>query len=536
MAFSLIALDSFFACSLLVLVSTWLRLQTTKARRGLPLPPGPPGWPIVGNLFDMPRSNEWLAYHRWGVKYGSELVCLSAIGVNTVIVNSARAAHELFVKRSATYSERPALTAIKYLGIDTWDLAFLGYTTEWRLQRKLFHEHFKPSFLAKYGPHQEKIVHDFLRTLIADPTCTEDMQRFKASIRHATGRIIMHIAYGTDIQDQDDPYLLMLEKAVLSINAAIGFSGIILDLVPFLQKMPSWFPGAGFKNYAARMRPEVGEVVMDKPWDEFTANIDVGDKDSKKASVAGQLLEKHGADPALLSTIKAIPGVMYVAGADTTVCALTWFFLAMILHPDAQRKAQEELESILSGALPTLADRDRLPYTNAVVKEVFRWHPVGPLGLAHATSSDDVYEGMFIPAGSIVIGNVWAILHDPTLFPDPEAFEPSHFISTENGGTYPIDLCTAGEPPFPEVAFGFGRRICPGKVLAMNSVWLIAASVLSMFNIGPAKDVDGEDVPVAETCLSGVVSFPGPYRCAITPRSRKAWETIMATATASSDK
>ena len=137
---------------------------------------------------------------------------------------------------------------------------------------------------------------------------------------------------------------------------------------------------------------------------------------------------------------------------------------------------------------------------------------------------------MFIPAGATVIGNVWAILHDASLFPSPEAFEPAHFISTDNGGSYPIDACIKGEPPFPEAAFGFGRRICLGRLLAKKSVWLAASSVLSMFDISPAKDENGEDVPIVQTWSSGIVGYPGPFECVIKPRSEKMRELVLATA------
>lgn len=80
----------------------------------------------------------------------------------------------------------------------------------------------------------------------------------------------------------------------------------------------------------------------------------------------------------------------------------------MALHPHVQKKAQAELDAVVgAGRLPTHADRECLPYMNAVVKEVLRWHPVGPLGVAHASTADDVYNGYLIPDKSIVMVNVW---------------------------------------------------------------------------------------------------------------------------------
>lgn len=128
-----------------------------------------------------------------------------------------------------------------------------------------------------------------------------------------------------------------------------------------------------------------------------------------------------------------------------------------------------------------------------------------------------------------MIGNVWSILHDPELYPDPEAFDPGHFLTVDDGGTYPKDACKNGEPPFPDAAFGFGRRMCPGRALARTSIWLTVASVLSAFDITLAKDENGNDVPIVETWSSGMIGYPGPYKCDIRPRGQKAKEKVMAT-------
>jgi cytochrome P450 len=86
------------------------------------------------------------------------------------------------------------------------------------------------------------------------------------------------------------------------------------------------------------------------------------------------------------------------------------FFLAMTLFPDVQRQAQEEIDRVLGpDRLPKVADRARLPYIDAVVKEVLRWHPVAPMGIPHASSEDDTWEGHFIPKGSLLMPNIWYV-------------------------------------------------------------------------------------------------------------------------------
>jgi cytochrome P450 len=80
----------------------------------------------------------------------------------------------------------------------------------------------------------------------------------------------------------------------------------------------------------------------------------------------------------------------------------------MALNPDVQHNAQDEIDRVIGpGRLPTIADRDRMPYVNAVVKEVFRWHPALPMGIPHMSTVDDIYDGYYIPKGSILMPNIW---------------------------------------------------------------------------------------------------------------------------------
>jgi len=212
--------------------------------------------------------------------------------------------------------------------------------------------------------------------------------------------------------------------------------------------------------------------------------------------------------------IKDSAAVAYAAGADTTVSTLTTFILAMTLHPEAQKRAQAELDNILGDRLPTFADKDALPYVTAVMKEVLRWIPVLPLAVPHRTVNSDQYKGYYIPAGASVLGNTWAILHDETVFVEPESFKPERFI--DNNLPDPAD----------SGVFGFGRRACAGKSMALDTVWIAIASVLSVYNISKAVDDRGNIVTPEIKLKPGTVCHPAPFRCRIEPRSRAALALI----------
>ena len=83
----------------------------------------------------------------------------------------------------------------------------------------------------------------------------------------------------------------------------------------------------------------------------------------------------------------------------------------MVLNPDVQRKAQEELDQVIGRErLPDFSDKGNLPYVEAIYKEVLRWFPNAPLSVPHTVSTDDEYRGMKIPKGAVVYPNVWLVV------------------------------------------------------------------------------------------------------------------------------
>lgn len=127
-----------------------------------------------------------------------------------------------------------------------------------------------------------------------------------------------------------------------------------------------------------------------------------------KTSFLSQAIEKIGSDPEMERVHKWSASSMYLGGADTTVSSLMTFFLAMTLFPEVQKKAQEELDRVIGGnRLPVTADREKLPYIEAVMKETHRWHPVAPMALPHCSTKEDVIRGYRIPKGALLLPNNW---------------------------------------------------------------------------------------------------------------------------------
>ncbi|KAL0960726.1 hypothetical protein HGRIS_005751 [Hohenbuehelia grisea] len=122
----------------------------------------------------------------------------------------------------------------------------------------------------------------------------------------------------------------------------------------------------------------------------------------------------------------------------------------MTMHPGVLKKAQVEIDTHLRNErLPTFDDREHLPYFEAVLLEVLRLHVILPTALPHVTSADDVYDGYFIPRGSIILANVWNYLRNENTYDSPMDFHPERFLS-QDGRTKEKDPR--------DYMFGFGRR------------------------------------------------------------------------------
>jgi cytochrome P450 len=166
----------------------------------------------------------------------------------------------------------------------------------------------------------------------------------------------------------------------------------------------------------------------------------------------------------------------------------------MIAFPEVQRRAQAELDTVVGrDRLPTFDDAPHLPYVRAVIEEVLRWRPSTPLGVPHAATEDDWYEGMFIPKGTICIPNVWHCNRDHTVFgEDADKFRPERHMDEHgqllSGSTETIQ---AGH-----VTFGFGRRICVGKHLAKDTLFISTARILWAAILQGARDENGNEVPL----------------------------------------
>ncbi|KAK7047412.1 hypothetical protein VNI00_006643 [Paramarasmius palmivorus] len=308
-------------------------------------------------------------------------------------------------------------------------------------------------------------------------------------MRHMAGSIILSITYGITIKssEQGEPAIDTADRALHGFVAAGVPGSFLVDYIPSLQHVPSWFPGAGWKRKAIKWG-EDADQMLNEPFEVVKKNMAKG---TQKPCFVSYCLEKEKADPDYEQVVKEAAGAMYLAGTDTSVCCLHSFFLAIKNHPSVLRRAQEELDRVVGDErLPDARDlvvgKDgdgdvKLPYVWAILNEVMRWQPVNPMGLAHLVTEEDTYRGYRIPKDSVVLGNAWALLHDETLYgAHPDSFIPERWLTSDGR------LNT--EIPEPMIFWGSGRRICPGRQFAFSSMFNVIACVMHCFDVTAPTD------------------------------------------------
>lgn len=485
------------------------RLLSSK-KSPLPLPPGPPPRPLIGNLLDMPSEKEWHTFTKWGELYG-DICSVNVMGQNIIILNSARKAVEMLDKHGAIYSDRPIIPMGGELVGWKNTLVLVPYGDRFRNYRRLAHQLFGNAQLMKgFHPIEELETHRFIKNLLARP------DDFAEHVRRCAGGIILRISHGYELKEGKDPFVALADVATEEFSASTSPAGFMVNMIPALANLPDWLPGTGFKQTAKKWNNDLAQTV-EQPYKFVKDQVAAGT--APMSFVSSQLYDKKLTEEEEFD-VKWSATSLYTGGADTTVATIHAFFKALALHPEVQVKAREELDRVVGkDRLPNFEDRDNLPYINAVAQEALRWHSVTPTGVPHRVSDDNVFEGYFIPKGTLVIPNIWGMAHDSSIYPEPMKFNPDRFLDTPTH---------KAEPDPRELAFGFGRRICPGRVLADASVFISCASILHCFDIKPYSEKDGVPLPMDTEQMTGTISHPSPFKCSIVPRSERAISLIQA--------
>ncbi|KAL6878524.1 hypothetical protein ACP4OV_012694 [Aristida adscensionis] len=465
-------------------------------------PPPPPGVPGAVTAFSGPTAHRALSAMTRSLPGGSALACFS-VGLTRFVVSSRPdTARELL--GSAAFADRPIKDAARGLLFHR-AMGFAPSGDYWRALRRISSSYlFSPRSVASSAPHRlaigERMLANVSSSLSApgDGGGTVSMRRVlhAASLDH-----IMATVFGARY-DATTPEGVELEEMVKEGYDLLGMFNWG-DHLPLLK----WLDLQGVRRRCRALVSRV-DVFVGRIIQEHRQKKRGGNGDESAGDFVDVLLGLQGEEKLSDSDMIAVLWEMIFRGTDTVAILLEWVMARMVLHPEVQAKAQEEIDGVGDGGGHAVTDADvlRLPYLQSIVKETLRMHPPGPLlSWARLALHDVNVGGHLVPAGTTAMVNMWAIAHDPAIWPEPGAFRPERF-QEEEVSVLGSDLRLA--------PFGAGRRVCPGKTMALATVHLWLAQLLQRFEWAPA---DG-GVDLSER-LNMSLEMEKPLVCRATARA-----------------
>ncbi|CAK7234014.1 hypothetical protein SBRCBS47491_008806 [Sporothrix bragantina] len=479
------------------------------------LPPGPKPLPFLGNILDFPPKDvpefqHWLKHKD---QYGG-ISSVTVMGMTLVLIHDKTAVQHLLEKTASKTSGRPMMTfANKLCGYESIVLCH-GYNDTFKHYRKLLHHELgTKATAAKFQEAQGVEAKKQLVRILDHP------QKLLEHFQTTASATVLGMAYGYTVEPQGaDMLVTLIDQMMTEFSLAAAPMAWMVDIIPALQHIPEWFPGATFQKTAKKWRQSILNAAY-VPYRFVQRQMAAG---VQQPSYVSRLVEQCKTESSSGSldrddehAIVWTAASLYGAAADTTVIILTTFTLAMTMFPEVQKLAQAEINRVVGfDRLPGIEDREKLPYVNALIKETLRWWPIAPMGFPHTADDDIEYNGVFIPKGAYLLPGVWWFLHDPAVYANPEIFDPQRFLPPRSEPDPTID------------AFGYGRRICPGRFFADTSLYLNVVQLLAIFDIQKAVDTQGRPVDVNVMPKPGILSYPTSFAFTVVPRSKKTVQII----------
>ncbi|XP_070288767.1 cytochrome P450 2C19-like [Myotis yumanensis] len=478
--------------SCLLLLSLWI--QSSGRRK---LPPGPTPLPIIGNLLQLDVKNISKSLSNLSKVYGPVFTVYFGMKP-TVVLHGYEAIKEALIDRGEEFAGRGSFPVFEKVSQGFGILFSSG--KRWKEIRR-----FSLMTLRNLGVGKRNIedrVQEEARCLV------EELRKTNASpcdptfiLGCAPCNVICSIIFQKRFDYKDKVFLNIMER--FNENVKI-LSSPWIQIYNNCPALLDYFPGSQnkvFKNIAF-IRSYVTEKTK-----EHQASLDIHNpRDLIDYFLIKMEQEKHNPHGEFtIDNLTITVSDFFGAGTETTSTTLRYALLLLLKHPEVSAKVQEEIDRVIGRERsPCMQDRGHMPYTDAVVHEVQRYLNLLPTNLPHAVTCDVNFRNYLIPKGTTIITNLTSVLRDDKEFPNPEKFDPGHFLD-EGGNFKKSDYF---------MAFSAGKRMCAGEGLARMELFLFLTTILQKFTLKPVVDVKDLDVtPV----MNGFASVPPPYQLCFIP-------------------
>ena len=522
-----------FVSLIVYLTLIWVRRNCTV--KGLKSLPSPPRNVIGGHEGQADFRSLFLAFEKWAHKLGP--VFQIKLGPQTIIsVNDPRMAKEMFEKRGSKYSGRMSPHVAYDLLSQRRRIIMTPNGPMHTAFRRQIHGILSISRTKHNHSIQElesrQVLHDILEFSSEISAHLPDYSKPQSILRRYSLSVMMTLSFGHRLSNLHDPIVRTVFNVMEDIAQEAMPGQYLVDSFPVMKKLPYFM-----RTWEHKARRKVEwqwaflEDLLQRSEAQMKLNI------PNPGLIRSLLEERQGLNDEERNekflddkSIAYQSMTLMEAGADTTAITAVNFLLAMVLHPEVMKRGQASVDaSVPAGRLPSFDDLPSMPYINQIVKEVMRWRPAIVMGVPHVNTTADEVNGFYIPANSVIFGNMWAMQRDPARFDSPEDFVPERFEKSKAKSAFQSSIETDAMDR-DHYIFGWGRRICPGMHLAEASMLLLVARILWAFDVTLAKDAMGNDIKVSadpETAYhTTIIANPKVFPVSFTLRNEERRRTI----------
>lgn len=456
-------------------------------------PNGPWSLPIIGGLHHLGLHRPHLAIQKLVKKYGRIFsIRMGPVG-RVVIISDFELINQ--VLDSPLTNDRPSFKFLQIISPDAHGIGSLPYGSKWMKITRLFHRGFSR---FSHTSMSEQCSHCYGKLVERFQEHAGCPYNPKPDVVKTVSMVLSSVVYGEKYESLDAENLAVRRHYHTFILSCLNPAHPI-NLFPWLWHIPS-----PWKTKVLKMmeyRDKVFEDSLKTHCEQYEEIRDIMDL------VAYFKQEDDKGDVTLKDLFISI-WVFYMAGSDLYVDALNWMMIHLCANQDIQRKLQAELDRVLPEKRePTMADKDDLNYTRAVVFETLRMASPAALGVPHLTASDVTVEGYNIPKGTTIMFDIWGVHHNQKYWEDPFKFKPERFLD-ENG----IVLDHQHIRKLPLLPFSRGKRPCLGRFIAPDLFMLFAAKTFRNFSMtfpaGVEPDMRGQFIFNLAPCEFQTIMTP----------------------------
>ncbi|XP_005297671.1 cytochrome P450 2C5-like [Chrysemys picta bellii] len=441
------------------------------------LPPGPAPWFLLGNLWQKDVLPLQKSYQKLYKKYGP--VFTVWLGPKpAVVLCGYEAVRDALVGHAEEFGGRAAI-AIHERVTDGYGLV-TGSEKKWRELRR-----FTITTLRNFGMGKKTMAQrvqeetQYLVEAVADM----EGEAFDpiSSVRHAVSNVVCAVVFGSRFSYKDQAFLELLGMMGNYSNYFMSPFAQVYNTFPGIMR---YLPGPHNKvfNESEKLKNFIQKRIdSHKRTLEPSCPRDYIDCFLIKSEKGKSTSEDVFSDENLLMAVFDLFG----AGTVSTANSLLFFFLVMAKFPQIQARVQQEIEEVVGAThAPSMEDRVRMPYTNAVIHEMQRSQKGQIENFPRAVTRRTEFRGYIIPQGTAVIPLFSTVHSDPKHWKTPEEFNPGHFLD-EKGEFRPNEAF---------MPFSAGKRMCPGEGLARMELFLFFSTLLQNFTFKLATDPKEMDI------------------------------------------